>query len=36
MTDKGATPCEPTVKKYRGTQIHLGPPESQGSGGAVP
>ena len=24
------------LKKDRGAQIHLGPPESQGSGGAVP
>ena len=24
------------VKEDRGAQIHLGPPESQGSGGAVP
>jgi hypothetical protein len=24
------------AQKARGTQIHLGPPESQGSGGAVP
>jgi hypothetical protein len=31
----GKGPIQPQ-KKDRGAQIHLGPPESQGSGGAVP
>jgi hypothetical protein len=29
-------PCDVESNEDRGPQIHLGPPESQGSGGAVP